>query len=260
MSCLLSELYESREYCKKTKNSALNIKKIRDKLREYDPEHFEINEKADSMEALFAIFEMLHKDYQRKSRHDTNLCDCISHKNFGLFIIKTINCEFGNQTIHEETLFYEYLRVSEVLYNTSINDKLNLVMNNKIHQEESKVKNSMIELICQEKQNMGFAECENCHSQLRKIVFNLIRIPKVYLIQLIWPKRRPGLRDILQFLKSLNEKLDLLEIYSIERSTNHVLRGMIVHLKSHYVYLIRSETGKWTMINDSFSKIINSGE
>ena len=251
------------------KNQSLtpvDITKIRVKLREYNQHTFEIHEQADSMEALQAFFHMLHEKFEQGSPNLSNPCPCIAHTHFGLFKQIQEKCECGVLKETEEAIFAEHINVTDIFYNTDLKYKTEIILGNESLEELIKksalfTQKSLVNLL--EKNKLGqcqAAECERCGSKTRENQVFLANIPRVYILQLVWAQVSPSLIKILQFLKGLNDTLDLSEIYNTGRSTRHVLKGIIVHLQKHYVYLVKAKNGYWSIINDSFAKILFTGQ
>lgn len=235
------------------------------KLREFNHDSFEISAQADSMESLSAFFVMMHEDSLNRGSASDIDCTCIAHKFFAMKKEVVEKCQCGNLKVMEETAFDQFFTVTDCLFNVDTAYKIDVVLGNMSTQEfvsSSKLlqQKSFEEMLRKNKKcEVATAECENCGSTSREVSVSLVKIPKVYIIQLVWAHSKQNALKILQFLKGLNGTIDLHEIYNTERHTAHALKGIILHFYKHYVYCIKSEDGTWTIINDSFAKKIHSG-
>jgi hypothetical protein len=259
LSCYLLSLLSEIEASRASNLQPADISPIRQLLKEYQPVAFEINEQADSMEAFQAILSILHRD----CRATQTECPCLAHQNFALNFHITCQCDCASETGFETT-FAEILHVNDFFAVPDFEYKMTFVLGKKTQQElkeQSVIFNqkTITELMVQDLYRRKKV-CMSCDQNATVTKYRMSQVPPVFVIQLSWAQFKPNPVKVLQMLKTITEILDLSKIYSTPQPTRHMLRGMIVHCFQHYVYLIKSPSELWHIINDEFSKPLFSGE
>lgn len=249
-----------RQYVKT--NEIINITDIRQKLRDYSPTSFEIHEEADSMEALEAMLRIIHNE--KASQPEP--CQCLSHRYFNLRTLNTYTCKCENFKIESTEKYTQNLIIDEFITEIDFNYKVDLTLN-PLNDSELIEKSNLFKLKSFEdilRKQVGDKnsekKCENCQESFEHLNTKLEMIPEVFTIQLVWGNQNASRDQILQFLKSLPGTIDLSKIFETTRNTQHALRGMIVRLLRHYIYLVRSDNNIWSIINDSYSKTLYTGD
>lgn len=249
-----------------TTNYPVDISEIRSELSTRNRSLFEVNEEADSMEAYHKILEILHQESEY-SNTSLNECNCLSHSVFGILTNETYTCSCGESLVLYEDLFSQnifindYLKPSDRLF--KVNVGLGLLSDQEIESQSQLFKLAPFEDFLQHQiyKKSEELKCRKCSSSFQESIIKLRRIPEVYTIQLIWAVRNPNKDKILKALKSISHHLNLQDLGITDTPTNHMLKGMIVRLSNHYIYVVRCgpPNFEWVIINDSCAKVFYTG-
>jgi hypothetical protein len=212
---LLNIQKKVREAIKNKQENPVDITEIRQALRSFNKNSFQINEEADSMEAFHAILDLLHKDHS--NQYEDN-CECLAHNIFGLLTSETYFCKCGNETHFQEELFSQHIIAKNLFKVTDMKTKIDMTLG--IYSENELVEKSNLFklqpfsqlLIKGIKKRRKEKRCEKCSSKFDDVNFKLRRVPKVFTIQLVWPIQNPNREKILQLLKNISQSLDLNEL------------------------------------------------
>jgi ubiquitin C-terminal hydrolase len=201
----------------------------------------------DAAEALDAVLESLHK---------LNLGDsddsCIAHNVFGIKMSSFVSCRKCGKSSEPLTSnrFIEYVYISTLRELAIKRPNLPFETLLKISTQEFRG--------CPEPD-----EQVACTDILNPVTRQLMHIPEVLALGLVWPTSNPSPEEIISTLRIVQMQIELQNLFefhpSLENSrTPFVLRGMICYYGKHYdAYYYCSVRHSWLVFDDATVKAVS---
>lgn len=256
-------------------STPIDISKLRKELAfvYYKSGEFEINYPGDSMEALIAILNSIHKSEIFSKSDSSNLnCSpkCPAHHAFELVVEETVKCQCGAEmkNIWDYSTFSHQFYVNEIFEDLADFDPKVLLLISESDDfscmESSslmKCEGRLCEYLRMQWENTILQVCpRECQEPMSKKRLKLLSHPKVYMISMTWKDFRPEPLKILQVHASIPLSISLDMIYDAAKPSTHVLKSIIYYGAGHYICAIRVSPSKnWFKIDDETSKIIGNG-
>lgn len=243
-------------------NKLVDITDISQKLIDFNPQLFGIKKKSSPFKALNTILSIMHIEESLVSEP----CQCLSHRYFSITTINSFSCKCKNIFKQANDEYFQKFTVTDLINELDFNYKADLILNThnefqlkqksnlfKLKSFESVLKKQIMNKNCEKK-------CGKCRGGFKISNVALEKVPKVFTVQLKWGCKNPYRDEILQFLKCLPGMIDLNNLFEVNKKSQHALRGMIVKFNNRYVYIVRSNSNSWSIINDSYAKTMYTGE
>ncbi|CAG9324425.1 unnamed protein product [Blepharisma stoltei] len=244
---------------------------------------FQLNDKADAMEALIAILNAFHcseigNDSQGVDEKTCSLScrhQCPSHIAFNLEVLEQLQCICGSTseaTPWDISTYMQTFYAQDLLKKSRTNShNLKRISYSSIalYKDESSVlpflkkfAMNLNDVLFNSQLDLCANDSENCIYKKSKRKIYAVDYPRVYMVNIAWHELIPRRNDTLKLIASLPDKLNLKEIYGDFHSpdTSHYLRGFILYGLGHYIAcLLNLEDLKWYKFDDTVTEKIKDG-
>lgn len=224
----------------------------------YTDDKFAMNQKADSMEVLSALFVGIHNSFNRiyNSIHMHLVIDC----QCPVHLILTLNFT----DIHSCTCGFEKIITSSNFFQTFIPYKLDGNLAELAQKASTDIPYCLkhIERFCEYISEQIVEGLEtSCECGKKYLVKRLLNNPPEYfVIQIVWEEVTVNKLKSLELFISLKFRINIREIYKDATSEMYNIAGFIVNMPGHYVYIGRTWNG-WVIVSDEkIMKIQNWSE
>jgi hypothetical protein len=274
LSCVVKALVT--QYSRTTQSAVLDVGRVRIELAKLyeDLDKFSLNHTADSMEALDAILQAIHRAAALEESQDGTQKNCLpicpAHETVGLRLYEHLKCKCGSTSEPmpwDNCSFNLNYYVHELLSRESPDSFKYLML------PESSLmayKHLSAVLPCCDllaeiyKKSLSAQVIEQCasHCSLKSSVRiqQLHNSPTVLSFSLVWPDRIPTQTDTLRVLSSLPDVVSLSDFFEGSPQTKHLLKGMILFTPGHYISMFReTKSGKWLRFDDNSVRLIEKG-
>ena len=218
---------------------------------------FEINQKADSMEALNALLVNIHNSFSgifnSKYLEPIESCSCPVHKSLTLNIKDLHNC--ASCGFHEEI-------PTSILFQTFIPDKLDSTVLEVSNSETNELPYTLKHLenftkyLSEQIEESSQRTCKCGESyKIKKIIDSL---PLYFILQVVWEGKIIDDLKGLEFFISLKYRINIKDIFPDSCSGMYNMIGFIANIPGHYVYIGKNQYNEWVLANDEEIKIIPS--
>ena len=213
----------------------------------YNNSVFQMNEKADSMEALNALLVGIHNSfygvYDSVHLLPIDRCPCPVHTKLTLNFVETHSCECGFYSASPCTSLFQTYIPSKITGNArELYESEALEMPYTIMHFER-----FCEYLAEEINEGLWTQC-GCGRRYR-ITRSLEVVPNYFIIQVVWDELIAPKLKLLEFFVSLKFQIDIKEIYQDVRSEKFIIKGFIANIPGHYVYVGTNSAG-WVVAND----------
>mmetsp|Transcript_6833 Transcript_6833/g.12361 ORF Transcript_6833/g.12361 Transcript_6833/m.12361 type:complete len:559 (+) Transcript_6833:70-1746(+) len=263
-SCVVCELkricldYSSRRTT--GQGGIVSTRGLRRELARVDPEKFNIEETADSVEALVTILAGLHSVavHDSSERASNIRCSptCTAHSVFGLEVIEYTRCGCGEESLKpwDYSTYMLPIYINELTENDG--DSSCLVNLNPDDLLRTKAKSSVLPVVSgllkyfnEAFRKKSLCPADRCQGSTASTLTTVRGMPSVISLSLVWPERDPSSLKVLRSLASLPHTLSLAQIHG--QTSEHKLVGMILYSGAHYIAFSRSEQGgHWYRFDD----------
>lgn len=276
-SCLCCEVKSIVvQYSSPRAARVLDVTKVRNELAGmYEAEgKFSLCNTADSMEALDALLQAIHRAAVREESKDCTeqQCrpTCPAHETAGLSLEECLKCSCGKKTdaIPWDNCSFSLNCYIQELLEGDNRGSIKLMMMTESRLIHYKALSTVLPCVNRlpdiYKRSLAaqvFFQCVDKRCFIKQSVRfqHLLNSPKVLAFSLVWPDRIPTQTDTLRVLSSLPDRLSLSELFEGSERTHHMLKGMILYTPGHYIAMFRDKSGSWVRYDDYAVRLIQKG-